>query len=143
MKKVLAYTDGACKGNPGPGGWGVVLKFGPHEKDLAGGVEMTTNNQMELQAVLAAVEALKQPVELHVHTDSELVVNWMTGKIRRKQPAIRELCGRIERLAGEKDVKLVFHKVPGHAGDPLNERAHALASGAAEKAKAAREPVLA
>lgn len=143
MERVTAYTDGACKGNPGPGGWAVVLTYGEHEKVINGNAPLTTNNQMELQAVLGAVEALKKPVELHVYTDSELVINWLTGRIRRKQPAIKNLCERIEALAGEKGVKLVFHKVKGHSGDPLNEKAHTAANKAAEEAKAKPEPALA
>jgi len=145
MKKleVVAYTDGSAKGNPGPGGWGVVLKYGEHTKELAGGVELSTNNQMELRAVEEALAAVKRPVELVVHTDSALVVGWLTGAIRRRQPAIREACARIERLAAEKGVTLKLVKVAGHAGDPLNERAHALASQAAEAVKRSQATVAA
>jgi ribonuclease HI len=78
MKKVEIFTDGACKGNPGPGGWGAILRMGHHEKDMAGSEPATTNNRMELTAVIRALEALKEPCLVHLHTDSRYVIDGIT-----------------------------------------------------------------
>ena len=134
---VVAYTDGACKGNPGPGGWGAWLRWGTHERELFGGEAMTTNNRMELTAVIEALAALKRGCEVAIYTDSEYVRNgittWIHGWKQRgwrtadKKPVKNvELWQRLEALAAQHRVK--WHWVRGHTGDPGNERADALAN---------------
>ena len=133
MKKVTIYTDGACSGNPGPGGWGAVLIYGKHEKDLAGGEESTTNNRMELMAAIMALESLKEPCEIDLYTDSEYVRkgitewihgwiknNWNKGKVKNV-----DLWERL--LVATQRHTLRWHWVKGHDGNPLNERADELA----------------
>ena len=134
---VVVYTDGACKGNPGPGGWGALLRWNGHEKELFGGERVTTNNRMELTAVIEALSALKSRCEVAVYTDSEYVKNgittWIHGWKQRgwrtadKKPVKNvELWQRLEALAAQHDVQ--WHWVRGHDGDPGNERADALAN---------------
>jgi ribonuclease HI len=143
--KVVIYTDGACKGNPGPGGWGVVLRSGRHEKELHGGAALTTNNRMELMAVIEALTALKRPSEVDLYTDSEYVRrgitewihNWKSRGWRtadRKPVKNVDLWQRVDELVQRHDID--WHWVRGHAGDPGNERADTLANvGAAEAAR--------
>ncbi len=134
---VVVYTDGACKGNPGPRGWGALLRWNGHEKELFGGERVTTNNRMELTAVIEALSALKSRSEVAVYTDSEYVKNgittWIHGWKQRgwrtadKKPVKNvELWQRLEALAAQHDVQ--WHWVRGHDGDPGNERADALAN---------------
>ena len=134
--RVAIWTDGACSGNPGPGGWGAVLTFEGTEKDLCGGEQLTTNNRMELTAAIMALEALKRPCEIDLHTDSQYVrggiTGWMAGwkrngwKTSDKKPVKNvELWQRLEDAAARHQVK--WHWVRGHAGDPMNERADELA----------------
>jgi ribonuclease HI len=134
---VVVYTDGACKGNPGPGGWGALLRWKEHEKELFGGERVTTNNRMELTAVIEALSALKSRCQVAVYTDSEYVKNgittWIHGWKQRgwrtadKKPVKNvELWQRLETLANQHDVQ--WHWVRGHDGDPGNERADALAN---------------
>ena len=134
---VVVYTDGACKGNPGPGGWGALLRWNGHEKELFGGERNTTNNRMELTAVIQALLALKSRCSVAVYTDSEYVRNgittWIHGWKQRgwrtadKKPVKNvELWQRLEALAAQHDVQ--WHWVRGHDGDPGNERADALAN---------------
>ena len=134
--KVAIWTDGACSGNPGPGGWGAILTFGAHEKELCGGEPLTTNNRMELTAAIKALEALTRPCEVDLHTDSNYlrggITSWMNGWKRNgwrtadKKPVKNvELWQQLEAAAQVHDVK--WHWVKGHAGDPMNERADALA----------------
>ena len=134
---VVVYTDGACKGNPGPGGWGALLRWGDHEKELFGGQAQTTNNRMELTAVIEALTALKQRCEVAVYTDSEYVKNGITTWIHNwkqrgwrtadKKPVKNiELWQRLDALASQHDVR--WHWVRGHNGDPGNERADELAN---------------
>ncbi|HEX6720719.1 MAG TPA: ribonuclease HI [Burkholderiaceae bacterium] len=134
---VVVYTDGACKGNPGPGGWGALLRWKGHEKELFGGARDTTNNRMELTAVIEALSALKSRCQVAVYTDSEYVKNgittWIHGWKQRgwrtadKKPVKNvELWQRLETLASQHDVQ--WHWVRGHDGDPGNERADALAN---------------
>ena len=137
MTEVVIYTDGACKGNPGPGGWGAWLKSGAHEKELWGGEPRTTNNRMELTAVIEALSSLKKRCKVVLYTDSEYVRNgittWIHGwKARgwltadRKPVKNVELWQRLESLSKEHDI--VWRWVKGHAGDPGNERADQLAN---------------
>ncbi len=136
MDKVEIFTDGACSGNPGPGGWGAILKAGPHEKELWGGEADTTNNRMELLAVIRALEALKRPVEAKVYTDSQYVqkgisqwiVDWKRRgwKTSSKSPVKNEdLWRKLDALSAQHI--LTWHWVKGHAGHAENERCDALA----------------
>jgi ribonuclease HI len=140
---VVIYTDGACKGNPGPGGWGAWLKSAAHEKELWGGEKLTTNNRMELTAVIEALAALKRTSNVALHTDSEYVrqgiTTWIHGWKKRgwktadhKPVKNIDLWQRLDALAALHHIE--WHWVKGHAGDPGNERADALANrGAAEQ----------
>jgi ribonuclease HI len=130
------YTDGACSGNPGPGGWGALLRMGATEKELCGGEAATTNNRMELMAVIEALQALKRPVQARVHTDSQYVQKgiseWIHSWKRRgwktadKKPVKNEdLWRRLDALAAGHRIE--WHWVRGHAGHVENERADALA----------------
>jgi ribonuclease HI len=141
---VVVYTDGACKGNPGRGGWGALLRWGEHEKELFGGEPLTTNNRMELTAVIEALSALKQRCSVALYTDSEYVRNgittWIHGWKQRgwrtadKKPVKNiELWQRLDELAAQHDVR--WHWVRGHNGDPGNERADALANRGAESVR--------
>jgi ribonuclease HI len=134
--RVKIWTDGACSGNPGPGGYGAILQFGEREKELSGGEPATTNNRMELMAAIVALEALTRPCAVDLHTDSQYVRNgvtqWLAGwKARGWKTADRkpvknvELWRRLEEASERHDV--AWHWVRGHAGDEMNERADALA----------------
>lgn len=143
MKKVDIYTDGACSGNPGPGGWGAILRFGPHEKELSGGEPNTTNNRMELTAVIEALSALKERCEITIHSDSKYIIDaiqqgwakkwrangWMRNK---KDKALNpDLWGQLLDLLEQHQV--TFHWVKGHAGHPENERCDQLAVAQSQK----------
>lgn len=145
MNHVEIYTDGACKGNPGPGGWGVVLKSGTLEKELFGGELATTNNRMEMTAVIEALAALKKPCEVTLYLDSEYVrkgiTEWMKGWKARgwitstKQPVKNvELWQKLDALVTNGGHKIDWRWVRGHAGNPGNERADALANRGVDKA---------
>ena len=134
---VVIYTDGACKGNPGPGGWGAWLRWGAHEKDLFGGDPATTNNRMELTAVIESLALLKRHTPVALYTDSEYVKNgitrWIHGWKKRgwttadHQPVKNiDLWQRLDALVAKHPVQ--WHWVRGHTGDPGNERADALAN---------------
>ena len=136
---MTIYTDGACKGNPGPGGWGVWLKSGTHERELCGGEAQTTNNRMELMAVIEAISALKRPCHVILHLDSEYVrkgiTEWIHGwkakgwKTAAKQPVKNaDLWQRLDTLVANGGHSIEWKWVKGHAGDPGNERADALAN---------------
>lgn len=136
-KRVEIFTDGACKGNPGRGGWGALLRIGKHEKELFGGELETTNNRMELTAVIQSLEALKRPCAIRLHTDSQYVQkgisewihNWKKRgwKTADKKPVKNDdLWRRLDQLASQHHVEWIW--VKGHAGHDENERADALAN---------------
>lgn len=131
------WTDGACKGNPGKGGWGVLLRYGKHEKELFGGQADTTNNRMEMTAVIEALKALKRPCKVRLHIDSQYVkkglTEWMPGwlaknwKTANKQPVKnQDLWQELNTLTQLHEITWIW--VKGHAGDPGNERADLLAN---------------
>lgn len=124
---VVLAADGACSGNPGPGGWGAILVCQGREDELSGFEPMTTNNQMELTAVLEGLKALRKPCRVTVLTDSQNVVGWLSLNWKRNDAKIRALVEQIEALARAVGHTLVFQKVPGHAGHALNERVDRLA----------------
>ncbi len=138
--RVEIATDGACKGNPGPGGWGAVLRFGTVEKDISGGEALTTNNRMEMLAAIRALEALKRPSHVTLSTDSRYVMDgltkWLKGwlhngwKTASKQPVKNADLWR-ELIAAAEPHRVDWVWVKGHAGHPDNERADRLASDAA------------
>jgi ribonuclease HI len=135
--QVIIYTDGACRGNPGPGGWGALLMFGEHERALTGGELMTTNNRMELMAAIQALEALTRPCRVELHTDSQYlrqgVTEWIHGWKKRgwmtadKKPVKNEdLWKRLDSARERHTVD--WRWVKGHSGHPLNERVDGLAN---------------
>jgi ribonuclease HI len=139
MNTIDIYTDGACKGNPGPGGWGVLLKSGGTEKELFGGEPLTTNNRMEMMAVIQALEALKRPCKVNLYLDSKYVLQgiteWIVGWKARgwrtagKEPVKNvELWQRLDAIVSQGGHEIQWRWVKGHAGDPGNERADALAN---------------
>jgi ribonuclease HI len=144
MKHVEIFTDGACKGNPGPGGWGAILRMGKHEKELSGSDPATTNNRMELTAAIRALQALIEPCKVTLHSDSKYVLEgitrWVHGwkkngwKTAAKKPVQNtELWHELIEAAARHEVEWVW--VKGHDGHPENERADALACAAAEAAR--------
>ena len=137
MNRVEIFTDGACRGNPGPGGWGVLLRYGGTERELYGGESMTTNNRMELTAAIKGLESLNRPCEVDLTTDSQYVrkgiTEWMDGWKRRgwktaaRKPVLnQDLWQRLDELAAGHRVR--WHWVRGHAGHAENERVDALAN---------------
>ena len=137
MKHIQIFTDGACSGNPGPGGWGAILRYKAHEKELSGGEAETTNNRMELMALIAALEQLKEPCEIDLCSDSQYVINglqkgWAKGwrargwKKADKSPALNsDLWARLLDLSEAHTIHYIWIK--GHAGHPENERCDRLA----------------
>jgi len=143
-KRVEVFTDGACKGNPGPGGWGVILRSGTHEKELSGSEPGTTNNRMEMTAVLRALQALKAPCDVTLHTDSRYVIDGMTKwihgwqkngwKTAAKKPVLNAELWQ-ELIAVARPHAIDWRWVKGHAGHAENERVDQLASQAALSVK--------
>jgi len=145
MKAVTIYTDGACSGNPGPGGWGAVLIYGKHRRELSGGKAQTTNNRMELTAVIAALETLKEPCIVELYSDSKYVVDALQKGWARewrargwlkpdKKPALNsDLWERVLDLCRMHDVRL--HWVKGHAENEYNNRCDQLATAESQKYK--------
>lgn len=141
MKQVEIYTDGACRGNPGKGGWGVVLVYGKYERELSGGERETTNNRMELMAAISGLEALKERCSVTLYSDSKYLVDafdkgwvdsweragWKRGRDELKNP---DLWQRLTRLVKEHEVSFVW--VKGHNGHDYNERCDALATAYAD-----------
>lgn len=142
LPTVDIYTDGACSGNPGPGGWGVLLRYNDHERELMGGELETTNNRMELTAAIMALESLKRRAHVNLHTDSTYlrdgITKWLAAwkangwKTAAKKPVKnQDLWRRLEAALADHDVR--WHWVKGHAGHPENERADQLARQAMPK----------
>lgn len=148
MKKVILYTDGACSGNPGIGGWAAILRSGNAEKVLTGGEELTTNNRMELMGVISGLEALKESCEVEIYSDSAYVVNaflqdwisyWLMSGWRTKGKKPVQNIELWQRLLDVKAKhKVTWNKVKGHADNELNNRCDALAVAEIEKIKAAQ-----
>jgi ribonuclease HI len=145
VNSIEIYTDGACKGNPGPGGWGVLLISGATEKELYGGERLTTNNRMELMAVIQALQALKRPCAVTLHVDSQYVLKgmteWLAGwkakgwRTSTKQPVKnQELWQALDALVNGAGHEIKWRWVRGHDGDPGNERADLLANRGVEVA---------
>ncbi len=137
MKTIEIFTDGACRGNPGPGGWGVLLRYGAHEKTLHGAELLTTNNRMELRAVIEALKSVKETCEINVTTDSQYVrqgmLEWLTKwkknnwRTSNKEPVKnQDLWQELDQLVQSHQVK--WHWVKGHSGHPENEMADELAN---------------
>ena len=143
MKQVEIYTDGACSGNPGPGGWGAVLRYNGKEKEISGGEAMTTNNRMELMAVISALRALKEPCAVELYSDSRYVIDalskgWAHGWRKKgwiksdKKPALNpDLWGELLDLCAVHEMS--YHWVKGHAENEYNNRCDALAVAEREK----------
>ncbi|WP_090200631.1 ribonuclease HI [Erythrobacter sp. HL-111] len=142
MKQVEIFTDGACKGNPGPGGWGVLLRLGEHEKELSGGEAETTNNRMELTAAIRGLSALTEPCRVELYSDSKYVLEGMTrwvegwkkrGWINASKKPVRnaDLWHELIEVAARHEV--TWHWVRGHSGHPENDRVDRLASDEAER----------
>ena len=141
MKEVQIYTDGACRGNPGRGGWGTILVYGSYEKELSGGEALTTNNRMELMAAISGLEALKEPCKVTLYSDSKYLVDafnegwvyswkkagWKRGREELKNPDLWE---RLYDLAEAHELTFVW--VKGHAGHDYNERCDSLATSFAD-----------
>jgi ribonuclease HI len=148
VQHVVVHTDGACSGNPGPGGWGAILQWGDQQRELKGGEAHTTNNRMELTAAIMALEALKRPCTVDIHTDSEYLRQGVTGWIHnwkrngwktadRKPVKNVDLWQRLEAALAHH--KINWHWVRGHSGHDLNERADELARAAIAEIKAAEK----
>ncbi|GAB4275493.1 MAG: ribonuclease HI [Candidatus Rifleibacteriota bacterium] len=144
-KQVQIFSDGACSGNPGPGGWGAILRYKGHEREISGSEPQTTNNRMELLAVISALETLKEPCCVEIHTDSQYIANafskgWLDNwqkngwKTSAKKPVKnRELWERLLKLAEKHTLTWLWIK--GHAGHPENERCDRLAVAARDQAR--------
>ena len=142
MKKVEVFTDGACKGNPGPGGWGALLRMGRHEKELSGAELDTTNNRMEMTAAIRALAALIEPCQVELHTDSRYLVDGITkwvhgwqkrGWINASKKPVRNADLWHELIAQNARHEIAWHWVRGHSGHAENERVDQLASDAADQ----------
>lgn len=139
MKQVTIFCDGSSLGNPGPGGYGVILRYGNREKELTGGDSMTTNNRMELMAVIEGLKALKEPCDVTIYSDSSYVVNgineWLEGWVKRNFKKVKnpELWQSYIEVAKPHKIKAIW--VKGHNGHPENERCDELARTTAEKFK--------
>jgi ribonuclease HI len=152
MTTLEIWTDGACKGNPGPGGWGVLMIYGAHRKEMCGGLPLTTNNQMELTAVIRALEAIRRPCPVRLHLDSSYVRDGITGwtygwkkkgwKTAGGSPVKNvELWQKLDQLVTDYKAKaqIEWVWVKGHAGDPGNERADELANEGVLKAQTGQQ----
>ena len=149
MKKVQIYTDGACRNNPGPGGWGAILVYGRHEKELSGGERDTTNNRMELTAAISGLEALKEPCAVTLYSDSKYLVDafvegWVDSweshgwKRGREELKNQDLWERLKSLTSRHEVEFVW--VKGHDGHEYNERCDKLATSFADSLSESETP---
>jgi ribonuclease HI len=145
MKQIEIFTDGACKGNPGPGGWGVLLRMGAHEKELSGGEADTTNNRMELMAAIRGLKALIEPCKVDLYSDSKYVLDGMNkwihgwqrnGWVNASKKPVRNADLWHDLIEAARPHQVAWHWVRGHNGHPENERVDALASAAADKVAA-------
>jgi ribonuclease HI len=151
MKHVHLFTDGACSGNPGPGGWAALLRYGRHEKELTGGEGLTTNNRMEMTAVIEGLRAVRAPCHVTIHTDSQYVLKGVTEYLQgwkkrgwktadKKDVKNRDLWEQLDSLLGLNKLEWIW--VRGHAGHPENERVDALARAAVPKRESAISAVV-
>jgi ribonuclease HI len=143
VKRVEVFTDGACKGNPGPGGWGAILRMGAHEKEFSGSERATTNNRMELTGAIRGLAALREPCEVELYTDSKYVIDGITkwvfgwqknGWVNSKKEPVANADLWRELIEETRRHKVSWHWVRGHDGHPENERVDKLASDAAKAA---------
>ena len=144
MKEVILYTDGACSGNPGAGGWGAILMYGDARLEMSGGAAYTTNNKMELTGVIEGLKRLKEPCIVHVYSDSAYVVNaflqnWIAGWERREWKIVKNPELWHELIALTKMHKVTFHKVKGHSDNEYNNRCDDLARGEIVKSQDKRD----
>ena len=147
MKQISIYTDGACSGNPGPGGWGAILLYGAHRKELSGGERETTNNRMELMGAISALRELREPCQVDLYTDSRYIVDaiekrWVykwraNGWMRDKKEAAKNPDLWQDLLALMETHKVTFHWVKGHSDNPYNNRCDVLAVAESQKFKGA------
>lgn len=139
MKKIIVYTDGACKGNPGPGGYAAILIYNKYKREITGSEKNTTNNRMELKAVIAALETLKEPVEIELYSDSTYVIaaidKWLNVWKSKSFKKIKNVDLWKQYLKVSKGHIIKAHHVDGHTGVEYNERCDFLASNAADKLK--------
>ena len=145
MKRVEIFTDGACKGNPGPGGWGALLRMGKHEKEMSGADKETTNNRMEMTAAIRALNALIEPCQVDLYSDSKYMLDGMTkwiagwqkrGWVNASKKPVRNADLWHELIAAAEPHEVRWHWVKGHSGHEENDRVDRLASDAAEQIRA-------
>jgi ribonuclease HI len=130
---ISVWTDGACSGNPGPGGWAVVLADGRQTREIVGGADSTTNNAMELSAILAAFEAVPAGARVRLHTDSQNAIGWLAQGWKRKDPKVAALCAQIDQIVLSKGLQVDYVKAVAHQDDAMNNRADMLAAAEAQR----------
>ena len=130
---IAIWTDGACSGNPGPGGWAVVLTDGQATREIVGGADSTTNNAMELEGILAALQAVPQGARVRLHTDSQNAIGWLSQGWKRKDSKIAALCAQIDQTVLSKALQVAYAKAIAHQDDAMNNRADALAADEAQR----------
>ena len=130
---IAIWTDGACSGNPGPGGWAVVLTDGQQTREIVGGADSTTNNAMELEGILAALQAVPAGARVRLHTDSQNAIGWLSLGWKRKDPKIAALCAQIDQTVLSKGLQVAYAKAIAHQNDAMNNRADALAAAEAQR----------